>query len=295
MKILWFIRNQEDYLTLARALQFNLDIDFATCSSSSPSWSKKHYSSPKNHNLLFFHSENALEDIYTKGELSYSFLKKDFALMQEAIEDFQPDCCISLGRYAAFIATSVNHIPFYFLQDGYLEKVRSPHNLFRGFNRLLKENHLEQILRYRDLRRFGVYFSFDIPEHLLEIQSNNTFSTSDKILLERGTSYEKMLTPVLDNYRFFEPDQILFYKAPLIIHQENMYLYQVCKQAGIPQLILPKKQRIPYDVGLCLEKEECNPEQLKEAVRYALTSRYFQENTRKGKTIPLDCLSSLLK
>jgi|GEM_PF-3792544 len=297
MKVLWFVRNQADYQSLLRSLQSNLEADFAICATNTFSWAKKNYPSPKNHHLFFFCPENALEDHYAKGELSYSFLKKDLASMEKAIQDYQPDCCISLGRYAAFVVTSLYHIPLYFLQERYLEKLHSDHNLFRGLNRLFRENRLEQIFQYQDLRKLGIYFSFDIPGHLLKVQNSESFISTNKVLLERGTDYEKILTSILDQYRFLEPGQILFYKAPLVIHQENIYLYQTCKQAGIPQLILPKKKHIPYSVGLCLEKEECHLDQLQEAIHYALNSRKFHTKAlqEKEKTQPLTSLSSLLK
>lgn len=293
MKVLWIIRNRWDYYCLSKSLQLNLQQDFVLCTSLFTSNMEQVFSSPNPHPHLFFKPHSFLEQYFKKGELDYSFLKKDLKAIQEAIQAFQPDRICSLGRFSAFIAAEINHLPHYFLYEPELDKNSSSHNLWKGLNRLLKESNLPQILQYSDLSNYGKAFSFQPNESIRLVQGSLLYS--NHILIEANTSYRSLLTNSLEDYKEIQENQLMTMNPRLVIHQENLYLFQLCKEKAIPQLILPKTTFFTPGCYLYLDPEECNPEQIQEAVQYALHSQRYQLVCQKEKTNPKISLSSLLK
>lgn len=276
MKILWLVRQQDDYLTLYKYLHLHIHAQQAIIMAKNNFITKNIYYAPRPHQKIFFNVQSYLGTYAKKGELNYKYLKKDLLSMEKAIQDYQPDILISLGRFSAFIAAQKYHLKHYYLAEKSLQ-IKSENNLFHAFNKLLKENDCRQIINYNDLQKYATPFSLSSQ---IKIIDADILTSADTIIVEKGTSFDKLIRNSLTSFKYITKGQLLHQKPELIIHQENIYLYNCCLQAGIPQIILPRYGYCAYQKGIYLNHAECNKKQLYEAIQYALKSSFFKQQAK---------------
>ncbi len=92
------------------------------------------------------------EELYQDGALSFSYLQQDYADLEKAIEEFQPQLILECKRPQAIAAASMHGIRCWSLvHSAMVRSRRFPADYIREFNQFLSSIQMSQVLSLRDL------------------------------------------------------------------------------------------------------------------------------------------------
>lgn len=209
---------------------------------------------------------------------SAAFLKKDLQAVKDAVSAYKPDILIEAGRPAALIASAACGIECYSFTDYNILRNRMvPADAMAGFNAVLQDEHLEQVLSLSELYRkysipvlCGPKAVQPAPEGMdpfrigsLRVSGPSIQHTADVcICMEKPVrSLEKCKSMIRQAWlgapyhvqawiRGVEPkemENITFHgtmkpalasSSAICIHDGNSYLFNQCMVNAVPQIII---------------------------------------------------------
>lgn len=218
------------------------------------------------------------ESLFSQNILEKKYLQADMKYILEAIQEFQPDIVLELNRPAALIITKKYHLPCTSIIHAADYRNRNFNKeVLSDLNSTLREESLEQILKYVDLRNhcnqfisFGPMAIQAFPpsinvthignmsiETLTQEFSNHIYvslkqcslsSRKIKKILQEAycgapytvyAHYSNAKSSVYENIQFLQTEKLQYLNgSEICIHDGDEYIFNQCLALAIPQLII---------------------------------------------------------